>query len=448
MAAKRKRRRPVAFKLMPPSPQGLRLMSWWTEGSPYADWDGVIADGSIRSSKTISAIEGFTLWSLKTFEDEDFIVSGKSIGALRRNVVKPWRQLLAAKGIDHVWHRSENWIQVGSNTYHLFGANNESSQDVVQGMTAAGAFFDEVPLMPKSFVDQAIGRCSIEGSKLWFTDNPEGPNHWFKTEFIDKAEEKRLLHLHFTLEDNPSLSEKAKRMYRRMFSGVWYKRFILGLWTLAEGVIYSMFDEDRHVTAIDRDYLYYIAGYDYGTSSVTAFGLYGVYREAGIEKVQKIKEYYWDARKQMRQKTDEEFSQDFKEFLGPIVPVAIYGDPSASSFRLRLRKDGVKYVRNANNDVLRGIRFVSSMLSTDRYHIDPGCVHTIREKSSYSWDVKAQEKGEDKPKKEDDHCSDEERYTIFNHLGLKKAKKAGSTATEAYTGQNNDRRKIRRNRRR
>ena len=342
MARRASKKRVTPFKLLPPSPQGIKLMSWWMDESPYRDYDGVIADGAIRSGKTVSAIEGFLLWSLDTFQHQDFIVAGKSIGALRRNVVKPLRAILSAKGLDHFWHRSENWIQVGTNTYHLFGANNEASQDVVQGMTAAGAFFDEVPLMPKSFVDQATGRCSIEGSKLWFTDNPEGPQHWFKLEYIDKAEEKRLLHLHFTLDDNPALSDRVKGMYRRMFSGVWFKRFILGLWTLAEGVIYSMFDADVHCKAAANEYPAYIAAYDYGTSSVTAFGLYGVYRENGVEKAHKVKEYYWDAVKNRRQKTDAEYVVDFKAFLGDIRPLAIYGDPSASSFPSSAQKERCK----------------------------------------------------------------------------------------------------------
>lgn len=417
MARKRRRSRLNAFKLIPPSPQGVRLMSWWMDESPYKDYDGVIADGAIRSGKTVLAIEGFLLWSQDTFNNEDFIISGKSIGALRRNVVKPLRSLLSAKGIEHYWHRSENWIQIGSNTYHLFGANNEASQDVLQGMTAAGAFFDEVPLMPKSFVDQAVGRCSVEGSKLWFTDNPAGPQHWFKVEFIDKAEEKKLLHLHFTLDDNPALSDKAKAMYRRMFSGVWFKRFILGLWTLAEGVIYSMFDADVHSRKANPDgYPEYIAAYDYGTSSVTVFGLYGIYTKNGEKCAHKVKEYYWDAVAERRQKTDDEFSKDFKVFLGDISPVAIYGDPSASSFKLQLKRDGVKRVKDAINDVVPGIRFLSMMMSTGRYHIDPSCKHSIREASSYSWDPKAQDKGEDKPIKHDDHCSDETRYAIVSHL--------------------------------
>ena len=427
--AKARKKRVTPFKFLPPSPQGVRLMSWWMPDSPYKDYDGVIADGSIRSGKTVQAIEGFLLWSQDSFSNEDFIVAGKSIGALRRNVVKPLRSLLSAKGIDHFWHRSENWIRIGTNTYHLFGANNEASQDVVQGMTAAGAFFDEVPLMPQSFVDQAMGRCSVEGSKLWFTDNPEGPQHWFKLEFIDKAEEKQLLHLHFTLDDNPALSDRIKKMYRRMFSGVWFKRFILGLWTLAEGVIYSMFNEEEHCKPALDSYPEYIAGYDYGTSSVTAFGLYGVYRENGVVKVHKIKEYYWDAKKERRQKTDPEYSADMKAFLGDINPVAIYGDPSASSFKLQLKKDGVRRVKDANNDVVLGIRFVSSLMSTGRYHIDPGCKQTIRETASYSWDPKAQDKGEDKPIKKDDHSSDETRYTLYTHLGGERRTKGGTQVT-------------------
>lgn len=398
-----------AFRFSPFSSKQLMLLTWWTRASPYGSHDGVIAEGSIRSGKTVGMIDSFVTWSLWAFpQGEDFIIAGRSMGALRRNVLKPLFQILRAKGLDYHYHRSEHWVQIGANTYHLFGASSEASQDVVQGLTAAGALFDEVALMPQSFVDQAIGRCSVEGSKLFFNCNPEGPYHWFKVEYLDKATQKRLLHLHFTLDDNPSLSAQIRDRYRRMFSGVWFKRYILGQWVVAEGLIYDMFSEKAHVAPAAKVYPRYGVGIDYGTSGVCVFGLYAVYQEGGTWKAHKIRERYYDARSRGKQKTDAEHADDFEAFLQlvdgrKITPSAIYCDPSAASFIAELRRRGFR-VAPAVNDVVDGIRFVSQMLSEGRYRLDPSCTETIREKSSYAWDPKAQERGEDKPLKQDDHC--------------------------------------------
>ncbi len=420
--AKRVIKAEAAFRFRPFSAKQIMLLSWWTPSSPYADWDGVIAEGSIRSGKTVAMVDAFVTWSLAAYPGgQDLIIAGRSMGALRRNVLKPLFQILRAKGIAYHYHRSEHWLQIGACTYHLFGASTEASQDVVQGLTAAGALFDEVALMPQSFVDQAIGRCSVEGSKLFFNCNPEGPYHWFKTEFIDKAQQKRLVRLHYTLDDNLSLSERIKDRYRRMFSGVWYKRFILGLWVVAEGIIYDMWNEAQHVIAAPRDaYEQYAVAVDYGTSTVCVFGLYGLFRDTGSWRAHKLKERYYDARRTSRQKTDTEHADDFAAWIAGIKPVAVYVDPSAASFMAELRRRGYR-VTPANNNVLDGIRFVSQMLSEGRYQVHASCTESIREMSSYAWDARAQERGEDKPLKQDDHASDETRYMLFSHLGGRSA---------------------------
>ena len=242
------------FEWKPFSRKQKKLLTWWMPQSPYRDYDIVISDGAIRSGKTVAGIDGFITWSLHKFKDQSFIIAGKSIGALKRNVLRPLFQMLNAKGIPYQYNRSENFIVIGNNTYYCFGANNEASQDVLQGLTAAGAYADEVALFPRSFVEQMIGRCSVEGSKIWMNCNPEGPYHFIKTDYIDKAEEKKILRLHFTLDDNLTLSDEIKERYRRMFSGVFYQRNILGLWVMAEGVVYDMFDREKHVVpTVDRD---------------------------------------------------------------------------------------------------------------------------------------------------------------------------------------------------
>src|SRR5690606_11905599 len=190
-------------------------------------------------------------------------------------------------------------------------------------------------LMPQSIVNQATARCSVEGSKLWFNCNPAGPYHWFKLEWLDKLEEKNALHLHFTMDDNPSLSERVKERYRRMYSGVFYRRYILGLWVLAEGLIYDMFDPQKHVVpTVGRPYTQYYVSIDYGTQNPMAFGLWGFHKGVWY----KVKEYHYDGRLKGRQKTDEEYYQDLVEFVGDVQPRAIIIDPSAASFITLIRK--------------------------------------------------------------------------------------------------------------
>ncbi|RKX53695.1 MAG: PBSX family phage terminase large subunit [Thermotoga sp.] len=398
------------FEFKPFSRKQKQLLFWWTEDSPHKDKDTVIADGSIRSGKTIAMIASFLMWSQYTFSGEDFILAGKTIGALKRNVIKPMLQILNTWQWEYKYNRSENYIIIGSNTYYMFGANNEASQDVLQGLTAAGALADEVTLFPENFVEQMIGRCSVEGSKIFMNCNPGSPFHYVKTEFIDKATEKQVYHLHFTLDDNLTLSERIKERYRKMFTGLFYKRYILGLWVLAEGVIYDMFDTDKHVIQEIPECDEYIVSIDYGTGNPTVFLLIGI--KDG--KYYVMDEYYYSGRDKGRQKTDSEYADDFKEFVKGRRISAIYADPSAASFITELRKRG-HYVIPADNAVLDGIRYVANLISQNRLFVHEKCRNTITEFTVYSWDPKAAQRGEDKPLKEHDHTMDALRYGICSH---------------------------------
>ncbi|WP_121605318.1 PBSX family phage terminase large subunit [Virgibacillus sp. Bac332] len=407
------------FQFKPFSKKQKQLLMWWMDGSPYKDHEMVIAEGSIRAGKTIAMIDSFLMWSSTTHEGESFIIAGKSIGALKRNVLKPMFEILQAKGVPYKYHRSDHYIQIGTNTYYCFGANNESSQDVLQGLTAAGAYLDEVALMPKSFVDQAIGRCSVEGSRYFFNCNPAGPYHWFKTEFIDKAEEKKAYLLHFTMDDNLSLSERVKDRFKRMFSGVFYKRYILGLWVMAEGIIFDMFSESIHkVKTKGRAYTKFYISIDYGTQNPTTFGLWGLFNGVWY----KVKEYYYDGRKEGKQKTDEEYYNDLVDFAQGYQIAKVIIDPSAASFITTIRKKGKFTVKKAKNDVLKGIRNMATALKEQKILYNDCCIETFREFSSYVWDEKATERGEDKPLKQNDHCLDADRYfvnTIVYKGGMK-----------------------------
>ena len=300
----------------------------------------------------------------------------------------------------------------------MFGGTNESSQDLVQGITLAGALLDEVALMPESFVSQVTARCSVEGSKVWFNCNPGGSRlHWFKQDWINKYVEKHFLYLHFTMDDNYSLSEKTKERYRRMYTGVFYRRYIDGLWVSAEGVIYDMWTDENMFSDEDAAWLQisgkkekckrYIAC-DYGTTNPMVF--LDVYDDNDTFWVDK--EYYYDSRKAQRQKTDSEYADDFERFVGHDMAVEVILDPSAESFRIELLNRGYR-VRGANNDVLDGIRYMSTFIQKRKLRVSKSrCPCFIKEIESYVWDEKSVERGEEKPVKVGDHAMDACRYLI------------------------------------
>ena len=238
--------RSAGFKFQPFSHKQQQVLTWWMPSSGVSDYEGIIADGAIRSGKTVSMALSYVMWAMSSFHEEAFGMCGKTIGSFRRNVLRPLQRMLRTRGYKYTYHRGDNYIEIRRgaviNYFYIFGGKDEGSQDLVQGITLAGVLFDEVALMPESFVNQATARCSVEGAKFWFNCNPGSPEHWFKKEWIDKLGEesgKHLIYLHFTMDDNLSLSEETKARYRGMYSGVFYQRFILGEWCLAEGLVYT-----------------------------------------------------------------------------------------------------------------------------------------------------------------------------------------------------------------
>lgn len=407
-----KRLKAAIFKFQPFSNKQLKVLTWFMPNSPMKDKDGIIADGSIRSGKTLCMSLAFVIWAMLMFDNQNFAMCGKTIGSFRRNVLFWLKLMLKARGYKVKDHRADNMLVVTykgkTNFFYIFGGRDERSQDLIQGITLAGVFFDEVALMPESFVNQATGRCSVEGSKYWFNCNPAGPYHWFKVNWIDKKKEKNIIHLHFTMDDNLSLSESIKERYKRMYVGVFYKRYILGLWVLAEGIIYDMFDTEKHIVkTVERAYTKYYVSVDYGTQNPTTFGLWGFFDGVWY----KVKEYHYDGRKKSKQKTDEEYCVDMKEFIGDFKVLKIIVDPSAASFIAALKKHGFS-VKEAKNSVLDGIRNQANALVNGLIMYNDCCVETFREYSSYMWDEKAADRGEDKPVKQNDHQLDGDRYFV------------------------------------
>jgi len=269
----------MAFQFQPFSRKQLQLLNWWRPGSGTEDRRIVLADGAIRSGKTVAMILSFLLWSQSVFSGKEFIIAGVTSGALRRNVLLPLFGMLETLGLPYQWRRGEGLVIIGENRYFLFGAEKENAQDKLQGMTAAGAYADEAALFPRSFVDQMIGRCSVEGSRIFMNCNPNGAFHYLKTDFIDRAAERGILRLHFTMDDNLTLSPRIRESYARSFAGVFYRQYILGEWVSAEGAVYPMWD-DRENTFSEADRpeeevpfrdLRRFCAVDYGTANPCVF---------------------------------------------------------------------------------------------------------------------------------------------------------------------------------
>lgn len=410
----------AVFKFKPFSKKQRKVLNWWTDNSPVKDKDGIIADGSIRSGKTVSMSLSYVIWAMSNFTEHNFGMCGKTIGSFRRNVLNILKLMLWSRGYKLKDHRADNMVEITkkgvTNYFYVFGGKDESSQDLIQGITLAGCFFDEVALMPESFVNQATARCSVEGSKWWFNCNPDGPFHWFKVNWIDKVKEKNIIYLHFTMDDNLSLSERIKQRYKSQWSGVFYDRYIKGLWTVAEGIIYDMFDKEKHIVddcdcLIDSKSYRYVSC-DYGTQNAMVFLLWN----KGTDGVWYcIDEYYYSGRDKKVQKTDSEYADDLIEFLDGREIYQIVVDPSAASFIAELKKRGFR-VKKAKNDVSNGIRLVSTMLNRCKIKFFSKCKNTIKEFSVYAWDPKASERGEDAPIKQNDHAMDAIRYFIYTIL--------------------------------
>ena len=376
---------------------------------PYSKYDAIICDGAVRSGKTSIMTVAFIDWAMREFSGQRFGLCGKTVDSCSKNLVVPYLSMAYSKQKYILrWRRSDKILEVRrgavTNYFEVFGGKDESSFALIQGRTLAGVLLDEVALMPRSFVEQALTRCSVDGAKLWFSCNPESPQHWFYLEWIKRHKERNVLYLHFEMTDNPGLSQKTLERYQSMFAGVFYDRYIRGLWVVAEGLIYPMFSMERNVARGESGGhgMYYIS-IDYGTKNPTAMGLWRVYKgEAVMEK-----EYYYDGRARRRQKTDEEYYQDLEQFSKEYNIERVIVDPSAASFKECIFRHGKFPVWDADNSVIDGIRLTGSLLQTGRLKFHESCTNAFREFGLYMWDDKA---AEDKPLKENDHAMDMIRY--------------------------------------
>ena len=387
------------------SPKQKQVLTWWCDPAVRSR-EALICDGAVRSGKTICMGLSFFCWAMRTFQGQAFGLCGKTGTGLRRNLLGGLLPVLGELGFYWEEKVSKNLLTVRfggrENTFYLFGGKDEGSAALIQGITLAGVLLDEVALMPRSFVEQACARCSVEGSRMWFSCNPEGPEHWFYKEWIQKREERNALYLHFTMADNPALSPGVIRRYARNFSGTFYRRFVLGEWVTAEGRVYDFFDQDWVRPPPEGEMEQWCISCDYGTVNPASFGLWGL--RDGVWY--RVKEFYYDSRAEGRQKTDGEYADDLAELAGgrPIRRVVV--DPSAASFIELLRRKGWR-VEKADNDVLAGIRTTAELLRRGKLVICEPCVDAIREFSLYRWDEKAVG---DRVQKVHDHAMDDIRY--------------------------------------
>lgn len=382
---------------------------------PYSKYDALICDGAVRSGKTSIMMWAFVRWAMENFSGQRFGVCGRTVDSCTKNIIVPFTAMSLAKERYIIrWRRGDKVMEVRrgavTNYFEVFGGKDESSYTLIQGRTLAGVLLDEVVLMPRSFVEQALTRCSVDGAKLWFSCNPGSPQHWFYLEWIKRHKERNALYLHFEMTDNPGLSEKTLERYQNMFTGVFYDRYIRGLWVLAEGLVYD-FGEENIVDDVPESGEYYISC-DYGTLNPFSAGLWCWDGKTAT----RIREYYYSGREEHRNKTDEEYYTELEKLVGELPVISVIVDPSAASFIEVIKRHGKFKVRKAVNDVLPGIATTARYLRSGALKIHRSCKDAIREFGLYRWDEKSTE---DRPIKENDHAMDDTRYFAMTVLRRK-----------------------------
>ena len=405
---------------MPISKKQKQIMAF-----PFTKYDALICDGAIRSGKTAFMTLSFVDDAMRRYNNQRFGICGKTVDSTVKNIIMPYLGLTYSKEKYNIqWKRSDKIMVVSNgrkeNVFEIFGGKDESSFALIQGRTLAGVLFDEVALQPRSFVEQALARCSVDGSKMWFNCNPASPQHWFYKEWICDIEKRNAIRLHFQLEDNPSLSQHIIDRYKAMYTGVFYNRYILGEWCVAEGLVYD-FDEENITDEAPSNGEYYIS-VDYGTLNPFSAGLWCVLGDKAV----RIKEYYYNGREKAKQRTDEEYCDDIEELAKGYNIRQVIVDPSAASFITALRKRQFS-VRKANNDVLDGIRITAVYLRNGNIKIHRSCADSIAEFGLYRWDDKA---ATDTPIKENDHAMDEIRY--FSNTILKNKVRKDEQSSYSY----------------
>lgn len=388
--------------------------------------------GSVRSGKSFSALLRFMQLCLDKEIDGDFVLVGKTEGALKRNVISEMYNLV---GDDCKYSSGNREIMLYNRKIHVVGANDDRAEGKIRGASFGCALIDEVTLIPENFFSMLLSRLSKKNAKLLSTTNPENPKHWFKANYIDRVDELNAKVFEFYLDDNPSLEDSYKEALKKEYTGLYYDRFILGKWVLAEGTVYDFFDENMHcIPKPPARGNFYCVGVDYGTTNPTSFIMIGynplVYPNCWVEK-----EYYYSSKVAMKQKTDSEYARDLIEFVNGYYVKSISVDPSAASFKYECFRNGINNIIDADNSVLDGIRLVSTYLHNGTIKICKECTNLIHEFQSYTWDSKASQRGEEKPNKDNDHCLDAFRYGLKSLDSMTKGLNIDNT-TSSFSSMN------------
>lgn len=371
-----------------------------------------IFEGPVRAGKSFIALIRW-LEFCRSGPPGNLIICGRTDKTIKRNIIAPLQDLV---GSAVQYRAGKGEVRLYNRLMYVVGANDDRAEAKIRGSEFSGALIDEGSLIPESFFKMLLSRLSVPGAQLFCSTNPDSPYHWLKRDFIDRKDELDLKVFSFSIHDNPSLGAKYIKDLSAEYRGLWYKRYIEGKWVMAEGAVYDFFDSDLHIIDLPpAPATYYILGVDYGTTNPCVFTLIGhnagVYPNTWLEK-----EYYYDSRETLRQKTDYEYAKDLIAFIDGVNVKQLYIDPSAASFKQELIRQGITNIVDANNDVVPGIRFMGMLIANGTYKICSQCVHSIKEFSNYLWDAKASEKGIDLPIKKSDHSLDAQRYALFTHF--------------------------------
>lgn len=383
-----------------------KVLSWWCQDSPVKDSNGVIADGSIRSGKTLSMSLSFVFWAMTSFDGCNLAICGKTIGSLRRNVIIWLKLMLRSRGYSVQERRTDNLLIVRRdstlNFFYFFGGRDERSQDLIQGITLAGVLFDEVALMPESFVNQATARCSVDGSKWWFNCNPQGPAHWFYVKWIKRCRSLGILYLHFTMDDNLSLSEDIKGRYRKKYDGVFFLRYILGRWVAAEGAIYLTFannpenykvdvpaDDDEREIWVRKQFDFIQIGVDFGgNKSYHAFVASGLkYDYSTLTAIMSERHEAKGSDPDAMYALLGKFIQRVRQKYGKVK--MIFADSAEQIIINGMRKKTDIPVQNSvKNEIIDRIRAATTLIAQGRFYYTEDCQTLVDALSAAIYDPK------------------------------------------------------------
>jgi PBSX family phage terminase large subunit len=378
-----------------------------------------IFEGPVRAGKSFVALIRW-LEFIRRGPPGPLILVGRTDKTIKRNIISPLQELV---GSAFVYSSGKGECYLYGRTMYVVGANDDRAEAKIRGSEFAGALIDELTLIPENFFKMLLSRLSIPKAKVFASTNPDSPYHWVKKDFINRKNDMSCSVFSFSIDDNPSLDEDFKENLKKEYRGLWYRRFILGEWCVADGAVYDFFDETIH--CIDHppsNAISYYLGIDYGTTNPCVFTLIG-YNPSSYPNMWLEKEYYYASGENQKQKSDYEYVMDLTKFLDGIYVDAIYIDPSAASLKQELKRQGYYQVKDAINDVLPGIRFVGQLISNGTLKICSQCSNIIKEFSNYVWDSKASAKGEDKPIKLNDHALDSLRYVVYTQFFTKNSNK-------------------------